>query len=239
MHCLDVTLTTPEENLACDEALVDEAELHGGPPVLRFWESPTYFVVVGYSNRIFEEVKVEECRAQKIPILRRCSGGGTVLQGPGCLNYSVVLPIDDAGPTATITRTNSYVMERNRQAVASALAQKVSIQGCTDLAMNQLKFSGNAQRRKRGWLLFHGTFLLDFEVGLIEKLLPMPARQPDYRRQRSHGEFLTHLSATRDGVKASLVEVWGASARREGLPRAAIDRLISEKYGNGDWIFRW
>ena len=43
MHCLDVTLPTPEENLACDEALVDEAELHGGPPVLRFWQFTDLF----------------------------------------------------------------------------------------------------------------------------------------------------------------------------------------------------
>jgi lipoate-protein ligase A len=239
MHQLDLTLPTPEENLACDEALVDEAELEGGAPVLRFWESPTYFVVVGYSNRIVEEVNVAVCRAQKVPILRRCSGGGTVLQGPGCLNYAVVLPIDEAGPTATITGTNHFVMERNRQAVASALGQTVSIEGCTDLAANRLKFSGNAQRRKRGWLLFHGTFLLDFDVGLIERLLRMPARQPEYRQRRAHGEFLTHLGVSRKGIKASMGEVWGASARRDAAPQAAINRLIAEKYGNREWIFKW
>ena len=56
-------------------------------------------MVVGYANQVEVEVNVPACTARGIPILRRCSGGGTVVQGPGCLNYAVVLRITADGPT--------------------------------------------------------------------------------------------------------------------------------------------
>ena len=51
----DFTLSTPAENLAGDEALLNVCEANGGA-ALRFWESPVPFVVVGYGNEIAREV---------------------------------------------------------------------------------------------------------------------------------------------------------------------------------------
>ena len=61
VNYFDLTLPTPQENLACDEALLDGCEA-GGPEVLRFWEPRKHFVVVGYSNRVEREVNVAACR---------------------------------------------------------------------------------------------------------------------------------------------------------------------------------
>ncbi len=83
MKLLDLTLPSPAENLACEEALLDVCDEHGGGEILRFWEAHESFVVVGYANKITTEVNVESCRAKQISIFRRCSGGGTVLQGRG------------------------------------------------------------------------------------------------------------------------------------------------------------
>src|SRR2546425_2938209 len=121
MTLLDLTLPTPAENLACDEALLDAAESGSGGEVLRFWESPEYFVVVGYANKVATEVNVAACEARGIPILRRCSGGGTVVQGPGCLNYALVLRITEESATRTISAANQFIMERNRDAVETLL----------------------------------------------------------------------------------------------------------------------
>jgi lipoate-protein ligase A len=55
MKFVERTLSTPAENLACDEALLDECEATG-QEMLRVWESPVHFVVVGYGNRIETEV---------------------------------------------------------------------------------------------------------------------------------------------------------------------------------------
>src|SRR5213595_308411 len=106
MHLLDFTLPTPAENLACDEALLEAFEAAEGRGVLRFWEPADYFVVTGYANHVSTEVDRAACAAEGIPILRRCSGGGTVLQGAGCLNYSLVLNVADHPELHSIPSTN-------------------------------------------------------------------------------------------------------------------------------------
>src|SRR5262245_4070536 len=188
MNFCDLTLPSPAENLACDEALLDLCEGGEADELLRFWEPAQHFVVLGYGNKASSEVALEFCKAASIPVLRRCTGGGTVLQGPGCLNYSLILRIDDSGPLRSITKTNDFVLEHQRVALSSLPGLRVEKQGQTDLAIENLKFSGNAQRRKKHCLLYHGTFLLDFDIGLIEKTLKLPPKQPAYRKNRSHVE---------------------------------------------------
>ena len=80
MKLLDLTLASPAENLACDESLLDWCENAAEEEILRFWEPRDYFVVVGYANKLATEVNVAACEARGIPVLRRCSGGGTVSQ---------------------------------------------------------------------------------------------------------------------------------------------------------------
>src|SRR5690606_41854826 len=58
--------------------LCDSETLEGTEPprgYLRFWESPTHFVVLGVSGRLDEELDLETCRRDGLPILRRGSGG--------------------------------------------------------------------------------------------------------------------------------------------------------------------
>src|SRR5258708_4722571 len=95
MYFCDLTFPSPEENLACDEALLESAEAGPGFELLRVWEPAAYFVVVGYANKAAAEANLPFCKANDIPVLRRCTGGGTVLQGPGCINYSLILRISD------------------------------------------------------------------------------------------------------------------------------------------------
>src|SRR5687768_735134 len=103
MKLLDLTLKTPAENLALDEALLDFCEQgQGADEILRFWEPREYFVVVGYANKVDLEVDRAACEKLNVPILRRCTGGGTVVQGPGCLNYTLILRIDHRSQLATV-----------------------------------------------------------------------------------------------------------------------------------------
>jgi len=277
MQLLDLTFKTPAENLACDETLLDFFEEHGGDGVLRFWEPTHYFAVVGYANHVQTEVDVPACAAGEIPILRRCSGGGTVLQGPGCLNYSLVLKIEEHGPLASITSANKFIMGRTREAVEKLLrssrpvlrsstaeggreeapiktsqslvtsAATIEVRGCTDLALvthhtslvTSLKFSGNAQRRKKNFLLFHGTFLLNFDIPLIGRFLRMPSKEPDYRQSRSHTDFLTNLILPSEVVKKAMQEAWGAGERMEVVPHDAIALLARDKYVTKEWNFKF
>jgi lipoate-protein ligase A len=94
---LEHSLPEPAHNMACDEILLDEVNEGRREPVLRFWEARTYFAIVGYGNSIQLECDTEACKRLGIPILRRISGGGAILQGPGCLNYSLVMRITRSG----------------------------------------------------------------------------------------------------------------------------------------------
>ena len=168
---IDITFGTPERNLACDEALLDLVEEGYEHEILRFWEPQQYFIVLGSSNKVQQEVHVEACEADGIPILRRHSGGGTVLQGPGCLNYSLILKINPDGPTRNITDTTNYIMLRHAEAISNLIGEKVEVKGSSDLTIAGRKFSGNAQRRKRRALLFHGTFLCAIDLARLEEFL--------------------------------------------------------------------
>ncbi len=221
MKYLDFTLPTPTENLACDEQLLDAAERGDGGEALRVWESTQPFVVVGYGNMPETEVNLAACEQRGVPVLRRCSGGGTVLQGPGCLCYALILKIADNPELRNVTTANRFIMERNRLAIetearSQKLEARIEVQGHTDLAIATgqpstvtfLKFSGNAQRRRRQFILFHGTFLLNFDLALVSELLPQPTRQPDYRTNRPHEMFLANLPLSAKDVKAALRRNW-------------------------------
>ena len=235
MHRLDLTLPTPEANLACDEALLDECERKQDREILRFWESPRPFVVLGLASRRDREVDAAACAARGIPILRRCSGGGTVVQGPGCLSYTLILRIAGNRPLEHIDSTNAYIMERHGRLLAEATGLAIRHQGATDLAVGQRKFSGNAQRRRRRFLLFHGTFLLDFPIPLMEEILPYPPKTPRYRGKRSHRAFLTNLHQPPARIKDLLARCWDASPADPDLPADAIASLVESRYSVRGW----
>jgi len=263
MKLLDLTLPSPAENLACDEVLLNGAEAGGGE-VLRFWEARAHFVVVGYANRVETEVNVTACAAAQVPIFRRCSGGGTVLQGPGCLNYALVLQIASHPPLGTISGANKFIMGRNREAIESEIRNqnpeaRISVCGHTDLALaacrrpappdpanpderrprvTYLKFSGNSQRRHRRALLFHGTFLLNFNLPLINEVLRMPSQPPAYRDNRGHGDFLGNLNVPVDRLKSALATIWNAGEEMRNLPVEELHRLAADKYSAAKWNFK-
>jgi lipoate-protein ligase A len=237
MYYLDLTLPSAPANLACDEVLLDACQEDSGAEVLRFWEPRDYFVVAGFSNAVSREANLEACRRAGVGVFRRCSGGGTVLQGPGCLNYSLALSITGRPELETIPAANRHIMARHREAVSAAVGQAVEIRGLTDLAIGGLKFSGNAQRRKRRALIFHGTFLLQFDLGLMEKFLTMPSREPEYRQGRPHAHFLMNLNAPALAVKTALRDAWLAATELGTVPDCR--RLVAEKYSRDEWNLKF
>lgn len=247
MNRLDLPLLSPAENLATDEVLLDLCEAGQSGETLLFWEPRETFVVVGYANKVATEVNVAACEAKGIPIFRRCSGGGTVVQMPGGLNYSLILRIEESRPTRNITAANQFIMEKNRAAIETLfpghqppdVAARISVRGHTDLCLGDLKFAGNSQRRRKDFLLFHGTLLLDCDLQLISKLLLMPSLQPDYRARRPHEEFVTNLNMPAEKVKTALAREWNASKQPTNPPLEDIKKLAREKYSSREWNFKF
>jgi lipoate-protein ligase A len=244
---LDLPHQPPAENLAADEALLDWCEAGHGEEILRFWEPRETFVVVGYANKVATEVNIAACEKSGVPIFRRCSGGGTVVQMPGGLNYSLILRITENSPTRNITAANQFIMEKNRAAIESLAGQlktqnsklKISVRGHTDLCLGEKKFAGNSQRRRKNYLLFHGTLLLDCDLNLISELLLMPSLQPDYRARRPHEEFVTNLNLPAAQVKAALAKEWDATGELEDPPLEEIKKLAREKYSAPEWNYKF
>ncbi len=238
---------TPAENLAADEIILDACEAGESPETLVFWEPRETFVVVGYANKVATEVNGAACKKKNVPIFRRCSGGGTIVQMLGSLNYSLILRIDETSETRNITSANQFIMERNRAAIETLFprsqtpntASKISVRGHTDLCLGNVKFAGNSQRRRKKFLLFHGTLLLNCDLNLISELLLMPSLQPDYRAQRPHEHFVTNLNLPAEKIKNVLTKEWNVTEELKKTPLAEIKKLAQEKYSTDAWNYKF
>lgn len=251
MIALEFPLLQPAEILATEEVLLDAAEAGDCDETLSFWESQSHFIVLGYGNKVSTEVNQAACERLGVPILRRISGGGTVLQGPGVLNYSLVLRASENSALASIHGANQFIMQKNAEALTRLLnaaceakaEQRVEVQGHTDLAISGRKFSGNAQRRKRTHLLFHGSILLNVDLELLEQVLPPPTLQPDYRQGRKHRDFLTQFSVNRDLIVRTLTNAWSPISFDYNILHSkwiTLRRrsLVAERYTQSSWNLR-
>ena len=237
MHLLPLTLPTPAENLALDEALLLEAEEGECGEVLRLWESPTPAVVLGAGCRLIADVEESACARDGVPILRRASGGGTVLLGQGCLAYSLVLAYSRDAALTEIPSSYRWILDMVRSALADVLPD-VRVTGTSDLASAGRKFSGNAQQRKRTHLLHHGTLLYAFDLGQVSKYLHQPARQPEYRQGREHEAFLMNLPLTRAEIERRLCAAWQVEGPPLPWPAERVRELTAKKYTSPEWTRR-
>ena len=235
MKFLDLNFDKPAANLACDEALLELMESDpSSDECLRVWEAKNHFVVLGHSNRLRSDVNLGACDADRTPVLRRISGGGTVLQGPGCLNYAIVLNTS-GHRLKNINDTFAFVLDRHRDLVEHLCDGRVRIKGISDITLGGRKFSGNAQYRKSRFALVHGTFLLNFDLSLIEKYLTVPARQPAYRNGRGHLQFVTNLRVDPAALRERLQQVWAARDLFQNAPLRRMDQLVRDRYERSEW----
>lgn len=235
MYLLELTLPTPAENVALDEALLDAAEageIDG--PVLRLWESPQPMVVIGRSSRVAEEVDRLACQASDIPVIRRASGGAAVVAGPGCLMYAVVMPYAGGEHLRLLDELHRDVIGRMRQALLP-LVPSVEHLGTCDLVLDGRKFSGNAVRCKRDHFLYHGTLLYDFDLALIGALLRQPPRQPEYRANRSHASFVRNLDVSGADLANTLTNSWEARQVLSNWPQHRLQHLVKSRYASEQW----
>ncbi|QDU73062.1 putative lipoate-protein ligase A [Bremerella volcania] len=235
MQLLDLTLPSPEENLALDEALLTAAESGECPSeVLRIWEPFEPLVVIGRASKLHEEVNVETCQSRGIQVLRRASGGASVVTGRGCLMYAVVLSYELHPQLAALDVCHQFVMGRLQSSLAREVPE-VNFQGTCDLTLDGRKFSGNSLRCKRTHLIYHGTLLYDFDLTLIPELLRTPPRMPDYRARRPHQSFVTNVPITREIIRQRLLEAWPTHGEMVDWPRELTAQLVAEKYTNPEW----
>jgi len=214
----DISLKSPQENILYDEVLLHLAERGKASEVLRFWESQEYFIVLGRIGKEQEDVKISEVRKDRIVVLRRSSGGGTVLQGKGCLNYSLVLS-KERHPQITDLRKSYKVILGKVIETLKQLGVKAMFNPISDIALveNERKISGNAQKRSKKYILHHGTILYDFDIEMIERYLKIPKDIPNYRRGRTHFDFVANVPLAVDDIKDGLMKKFQVDAHEKTL----------------------
>ncbi len=241
LTCLDVTLPSVGENLALDEALLIEADAGRLCAMLRFWEPADYAVVLGASCRLADDVLIDVCRGDGVPILRRSSGGGTVVVGPGALNVSVILPEGWAPGLGAVDVGHRYVLDWIAGSIRRA-GRSVSVEGRGDLAIGGRKCGGSAQRRLKHWFMVHCSILYDFAIERIARYLTVPQIQPGYRAGRAHHDFLSNLGLPRKILADAIGRDSSPDSRLPGagaLPLPVVQSLVSEKFANSAWIERF
>ncbi len=167
MDLIDLTLPTLAENLAFDEVLLLEADEGAANESLRFWEWPNPAVILGAGGNLAADVDEHACIRDEVSIQRRSSGGGTVLLGPGCLLFSLILRFDLNPALKDVNASYRYILGKMAQSLAGVV--HLDLSGTSDLANNHHKCSGNAQQRKRSTVLHHGTLLYQFNLSLLSR----------------------------------------------------------------------
>ena len=154
-------------------------------------------------------VRVRDARARGVDLIRRFTGGGTVVVDADTMFVSVCMASACVGlePSATyprdVMRATGDVYARVFDRCGTFAVRE------NDYVFGDVKFGGNAQAITKGRFLHHTSFLYDYDEASMA-LLKQPARAPEYRLGRAHGDFLTTLRErgyAREGIFDRLCEV--------------------------------
>ena len=147
-------------------------------------------IILGKNLKEEEEIYLHK---KPLRVLRRLSGGGSVVHFYGNLNYSIIMSLEKFPQLFPIHPSYHFFLGIIQRALANYVT--LHLKGLSDLTIyNQGKYkkiSGNSQARKKNWILHHGTFIYNLEqASKIGYYLKMPPKQPDYRANRKHNEFM-------------------------------------------------
>ncbi|MCB1306729.1 MAG: lipoate--protein ligase family protein [Leptospiraceae bacterium] len=263
---LDLKPRNPFLSLALDEAVsrfMGSASNIGYTAGVRLWTNPQS-IILGRTCRPADNLTALPDRdalnvsqlkrnwSNSMIVLRRPSGGGTVLHGPGNLNYSIFLSLNKYPDMFPLRHSYEVLLGIVRRALQRQ-GIECEIRGLSDLVIQtpagERKISGNAQFRKHGVLVFHGTLIIRNDlIQDIVKFLKHPPREPDYRRQREHLNFLGALPETFEistFYNCFVQEMQSIFEPTRVIPADLDDRRIMYKlarelvysvYTNPDWI---
>jgi lipoate-protein ligase A len=221
-------------NMAVDEALAEFSIL----PVLRLygWEPPA--VSIGFFQSLRDNVDLDQCKKRGVDIIRRQTGGGTVFHKDE-LTYSF--------------STSEYpedILESYRMicgAIIEGLAGlgvKAEFSPLNDITINGKKVSGNAQTRKKGKLLQHGTLLLKTDVELMFSLLKIPGEKLKDKLIKDAKERVTELGVSFDQAKEAMKKGFKKKFDAELEPSELTPEEIEyskekeKKYLSPSWLWK-
>ena len=228
-------------NMAIDEA-VSESVREGGRPTIRFYGWSPAAVSIGYFQGIEREVNLAKCSELGVDIVRRRTGGGAVYHDTeGEITYSVIAK-EDEFPKDILS---SY------RKICGCVTSSLAILGISsqfkpinDIVSGGRKISGNAQTRRRGVLLQHGTILYSVDPERMFTLLKVPDEKIRDKMIATVKERVTSVSQIKDITRGELYSALlkgftGGKEFEEGqLTEAEMKRvreLVTERYRTKEW----
>lgn len=236
-------------NMGIDEALIGSVSRGESPPTLRLYAWSPECVTIGYFQSLEDEVDLAACRAAGVDAVRRLTGGGAVFHDAE-ITYSVVLPLGH--PLAP-----EDILESYRRICAGLVAGlgllgvEASFEPINDIAAGGRKLSGNAQTRRSGCLLQHGTVLLGLDPERMFSLLKVPAEKLKGRLIEDVRARVTSLRAllgrevsfeeAASSLRRGFEEAWGArfeEAPLSGAEAAEARALAARRFSSPEWNAR-
>ncbi len=233
IRVLETGYNNAQWNMSVDEVLMNSVN---DIPILRLygWKPPS--VSIGYFQRMEEEVNVKKCNQLGIDIVRRITGGGSVLHDSE-LTYSFLA----RKYPQNISESYRWICDAIITAIKK-LGLDAKFSPLNDIIINGKKISGNAQTRKKGTLLQHGTILLNADVEKMFSVLKVPSEKISDKMIADVKERVVGLSKTFDEValalKSSFSEKFGATLIIGELTEeeeVAATKLVKEKYSTDKW----
>ncbi|CAK4082369.1 unnamed protein product [Aphanomyces euteiches] len=151
-------------------------------------------IVMGISGKPEKLLDVDAVKRDKIAVLKRFSGGGTVVVDNNTIFTTFIINTSAVPHVQPFPRN---IMEWSESFFTPLFG---SINGCRekfelredDYVFGNRKFAGNAQSIGKDRWLHHTSFLWDYDPANM-LYLQNPAKQPKYRAQRDHVDFLCKL----------------------------------------------
>lgn len=228
-------------NMAIDEA-VSEAVGGGAEPTIRFYGWAPSAVSIGYFQQIGVETDMRNCAEIGVDIVRRRTGGGAVFHdSQGEITYSVIAG-EDLFPR-DILESYRLICGWITDSLLS-LGIKSEFKPINDIVVGGKKISGNAQTRRGGVLLQHGTILHSVDAQKMFSVLRVPDEKIRDKMITSVRERVTSISQQRvvswgeayealmDGFTRGKDFTLGALTDDE-LRRARC--LVDERYRTDAW----
>jgi lipoate-protein ligase A len=154
------------------------------------WQPDKTYLVLGQSNKAESSLETEAVLADGITVVKRPSGGETVLLTPNTIVIGIALS------TETLKNPQVYFRKINESIIA-VLAKKgvenLLQKGISDIAIGEKKILGSSIYRRPNRVFYHAVLNVAEDINIIAKYIRHPAKEPDYRKGRPHSEFVTSL----------------------------------------------
>lgn len=182
MLCISMESHDPFFNLAIEELLLKNRKEEY---LILGINSPS--LIIGKHQSAHREINTIFATKNKIPVIRRISGGGTVFHDMGNLNFTFIRS-SEPGKQIDFRKHTLPVI-----GFLSSLGVEVTLEGKSDLKINGLKISGNAEHIYHNRVLHHGTLLFDTSPDLMRNSLRKDATCYISRAVLSNPSSVTNL----------------------------------------------